>query len=188
MAWTDSAIALSRPITESFVILPVKKQLKKFKIPINNNGEYPEAEANAWGPAVLPNVISYSYSPVSIDGSSLPVGYSVGREFWAVKPRFKSGVTVMIGGDAALIASGTLVEKGGHALALLAGEVYDSKGHDTGKSFFTNRRGQYMIENLSPGRYQLRFLDPRYKSVGVNVQGEVGIVQTGTQQVEKAQD
>lgn len=188
LVWTDSAIGISRPVTESFVILPKKKQLSGFSIPINNNGEYPEAEANAWGPAVLPSLLSYSIVPVSIDGSSLPLGYSVGREFWAAKPSYKSGVTILIGGDAKLIAMGSLTSKNGKALALVSGEVYDGSGRATGSTFFTNRKGQFMIENLKPGRYTLHFFDTSLKPVTINVAGEVGIVKLQTLQVEHLQE
>lgn len=186
LVWTDSAISISRPVGDSFMILPVRKHLRDYKIKINNNGDYADAETGALGPMVLPSMVSYSYVPVVIDASALPMGYSVGRDFWAVKPTYKSGSTLLIGADASLTVLGALLDTKGNPLSLMGGEIVDNDGKIVSGGFFTNRNGQFLVEGMKTGNYWLRFYDGDWKPVKLSVTGDYGMVKLEPIKVKRA--
>ncbi len=184
LVWTDQSIAISRPVTESFVIIhdPASTGID---VAVNNNGNYAEASVNSFGPGVLPSLISYYEQPVSLGVLNLPEGYSVGREFQVARPTYKSGVDIRLNVRSAAVATGRILLPEGAPLALESGEVVrvadpDFPAHVPGAyvgSFFTNQRGNYFIESLEPGSYELNFFDSRWKSARFKIKkGQVGIV------------
>jgi outer membrane usher protein len=184
LVWTDQSIALSRPVTESFVIVhdPGSSGLE---VSVNNNGNYSEATVNSMGPGVLPSLISYYDQPVSFGVATLPDGYTLGREFQLARPTYKSGVDIALHVRSAAIATGRVLLPEGVPFSLESGEVVRASSDENTKhvagafvgSFFTNQRGQYFIENLEPGEYELRLFDQRWKPVRFRIkEGQVGIV------------
>lgn len=184
LVWTDKSIAISRPVTESFVIIhdPASSGIE---VAVNNNGNYAEATVNSFGPGVLPNLVSYYEQPVSLGVTSLPEGYSLGREFQVAKPTYKSGVDITLHVRSAAVATGRLLLPEGAPLSLQSGEIVraadpEFPSHEEGAyvgSFFTNQRGIYFVESLDPGAYELKFYDSRWKPVRFKIKkGQVGII------------
>jgi outer membrane usher protein len=184
LVWTDKSIAISRPVTESFVIIHDPSS-SGIEVAVNNNGNYSEATVNSFGPGVLPSLISYYEQPVSLGVLNLPDGYSIGREFQVAKPTYKSGVDITLNVRSAAVATGRVLLPEGAPLSLQSGEVVraadpEFPSQEAGAyvgSFFTNQRGNYFIESLDPGSYELRLFDSRWKPVRIKIKkGQVGIV------------
>jgi outer membrane usher protein len=163
-------------------------------IRVNDNGNYSEATVNSFGPGVLPGLISYYDQPVNFGISTLPDGYTLNREYQVARPSYKSGVDITLKVRSAVAASGRLLQPDGVPVSLASGEVVRAADSDDPKhvpgayvgTFFTNERGQYFIENLEPGAYELKFYDLRWKPVRIKVsKGRVGVVRMNPITLEK---
>jgi outer membrane usher protein len=184
LVWTDQSAAISRPVTESFVIIhdPASTGVK---VAVNENGNYSEATVNSFGPGVLPSLVSYYEQPITLGVTTLPEGYSLGREFQLAKPTYKSGVDITLKIHSAAVAVGEILLPDGSPISLQSGDVVRVADPEFPKqiagafvgNFFTNQKGRYFIENLEPGSYELRFYDPRWKPLRFKIkQGQVGMI------------
>ena len=199
LAFVGSKWTLSRPISDSFAILAAKPHLHGQRIPINPQGAYFEAEIAGSETAILPSLSSYHYEPVNLDTSRLAPGFQLGEENFVVFPTFKSGIAVTVGTDATIFVTGKLVDRKGHPLTLLAGEIWPSKSisENTSKNtsenatgelklmepivFFTNRKGDFRVEGLNPGRFKIRLFDDSWQDFELVIpEGEAGIISVGT--------
>lgn len=152
VAWAGSSIGWTRPVYDSFAILRARPALKPFDIPINPVGESFEAHINRAGPGVVPTLSAYNETPVVLDATGVPPGYSLGREYFLARPTYRSGIEIEVGADSTAIVTGRLLLPGGEALALATGQVH---GPGRTQEFFTNREGQFVLEGLAPGVYEL---------------------------------
>lgn len=153
VAWAGGNVAWSRPITDSFVLVSARPLFRKFPLAVNKVDGSAEATVNHVGAAVLPNLTSYNEIPVVIDNSTLPMGYSLGQDHFVVRPTYRSGVKLEVGGDSSVVVSGQLLTPDRSPLSLATGRVMKS-GMEV-SAFFTNRTGIFVLENLPPGEYQL---------------------------------
>lgn len=186
LVWAGSTVSISRPVYDSFAIFPTKGAARGEEIPINPQSDTAEAEAGSWLPAVLPGINSYYQTPISLDTSRLPVGLSVdrGEEFFHVKPTYKSGVEVPITAESSATALALLVNSKGLPLALASGEVLGLDDAVNGV-FFSNRKGQILVENLKPGRYRLRFYEGNFRERDFQIPaGARGILRLGNLPIE----
>lgn len=177
VAWAGGAVGWTRPINDSFAILKAKKGYE-FEIPVNRVENSAEATVNNIGPGVVPTLTSYNETPVILDPSNLPLGYSI-KEFLLARPTYRSGLRVDVGGEAKATVSGILLRPDGKPLELALGEA--RAGGKPVDSFFTNREGIFLIENLAPGEYELFAGD--YPPVTIRVQED----QTGLIRLDRIQ-
>jgi outer membrane usher protein len=185
LVWAGSAVSVSRPVTDSFVILPANGAARGAGIAVNPQGTSAEAYAGGFLPGVLPNVTSYTYTPVSLGSGSLPLGTSLPEEYFQVKAGYESGAVVPIGADVSATVVGTLASPDGSPLPLASGEIL-AGGAARGPVFFTNRRGQFVAEGLPAGAYRLRFYGGDWADVPFTVpEGASGILKIGTLHVTK---
>src|SRR5690606_35756592 len=104
------------------------------------------------GPGVIPTLTSYNETPIVLDSGNLPLGYSI-KEYLLARPTYRSGLRIDIGSEAQVAVSGILIQPDGKPLELALGEA--RRGEKVVSSFFTNREGVFLVENLSPGEYEL---------------------------------
>jgi outer membrane usher protein len=177
LAWAGGAVAWTRPISDSFVLIKARPLYRDFPVPVNRNGENHEAVVNHLGPAVVPTLTSYNETPVSLDSSAIPVGYTLGREYFLARPTYHSGIRVDIGGESTAVLSGRLLQPDGKALSLATGRVAGPSGST---SFFTNREGRFILENLPPGDYQMIVDDENFLPMSLSVgKDQVGFIKLG---------
>jgi outer membrane usher protein FimD/PapC len=130
---------------------------------------------NKIGPGVVPTLTSYNETPIILDPSNLPIGYSI-KEYQLARPTYRSGLRIDLGGDAKVTVSGVLLRPDGKPLELAIGEARSAG--KTIDSFFTNREGIFLIENLAPGEYELFAGD--YPPVKIRVsESQAGLVRLG---------
>jgi outer membrane usher protein len=154
LAWAGDAVGWTRPIYDSFALIRSRPALRGFEIPVNPVGDSFEAHINRAGPAVLPTLTSYNESPVVLDSSVLPPGYSLGREYFLARPTYRSGIALDVGADSTAIVTGRLLLPGGAPFNLGTGKAIAAAG--AAQDFFTNREGVFVLEGLAPGKYELR--------------------------------
>ncbi|RZA09844.1 MAG: hypothetical protein EOP11_00380 [Proteobacteria bacterium] len=156
VAWAGGAVAWTRPIADSFAIVRARPLFRKFDLPVNRVEEHAEARVNRFGPGVIPTVTAYNPTPVNVDSAGLPMGYSLGREFFLARPTYRSGVLIEVGGESSVILSGSLLKVDGAPVALATGFVVSVDNPANRTEFFTNGEGNYVLENLVPGIYEIR--------------------------------
>ena len=159
MVYAGGHLALSRPVSNSFVIFAPDPSIEDFPIGINPQGRRSEertyeATTDGWGPVVLPDLTPYLYRTVRVDASRLPPGFDAGDSTYVFYPTYRSGTFVRLGSDSNVLFDGTLQYKDETPVALQAGSIslVDQPGATPG-TFFTNRAGRFRIEKLKPGRY-----------------------------------
>jgi outer membrane usher protein len=174
LAWAGGAVGWTRPINDSFAIIKARDGYD-FPIPVNRVEESAEATVNKIGPGVVPTLTSYNETPIILDPSNLPIGYSI-KEYQLARPTYRSGLRIDLGGDAKVTVSGILLRPDGKPLELAIGEARSAG--KTIDSFFTNRAGIFLIENLAPGEYELFAGD--YPPVKIRVsESQAGLVRLG---------
>ncbi|GEM_PF-6470492 len=163
VAFAGGEVAVSRPIRDSFVLLSPRSQVAPYRVPVRGGGGSVVAVVDGRA-AVMPDLQAYRPSSLSLDGSYLPDGFSVGQERYAFSPGYRSGYRMVVGSSAAVYVRGRLVDGNGEPIALEAGEVIAGDG--TTLPFFTNQEGGFEITDLSPGEYRLQlYADPAAETV-----------------------
>ena len=158
IAYSDGQLAVGRPIRDSFVIASAHESLKDNTIFLGRDkyGNY-QAKTDWLGPALYSDAQRDTTNTINIDVDDLPLGYDLGSGLISVSPTYKSGYHRVIGSDATVTAVGTVLDDDGEAVSLATGEF--SKVGDSSpaiKTVFTNSRGRFSVQGLSPGEWQLR--------------------------------
>ena len=174
LVWADGAAAVSRTIADSFTILKTDAGFRQFPFPVNPIGDTVDARINSFGPGVLPNMSSYNYIPISVSSNNLPVGYSLAKEFYVVRPTYRSGTLIEMSGDATTTIYGKLVDTNKNPIPLL---FLQAKRAGRSLPFFTNREGVFYLEKLSPGEYELEPQDSNFRAIKITIQpSQTGLV------------
>lgn len=184
LVWGGSSVSLSRPVTDSFAVLSAKGLSAGEEIAVNPQDGAAETYITRIFPGVLPNLSSYYETPVSLDTSALPPGLNVAEEYLQVKPTYKSGVEVNLNTDSSVTIVGVLKKVDGTPLALASGDIVKEETKEGAAVFFTNKRGQFVAENLKPGNYHLRFYEGDFRPVRFRVhEGARGMIRLGDLEV-----
>ena len=176
-------VALSRPITDGFAIIVPHPSLKGQTIGINPRGERAYvAEADAFGPAVIPDLTSYQVRRVLIDVPDLAIGAELGQDVFDVIPTVRSGTAINIGTSATVLATFKVVDDVGEPIALQAGEIRQI-GNDSFEPLlvFSDRSGLMTSDGLTPGSYELiLFAFPDLPVTFDIADDAIGIIDLGT--------
>jgi outer membrane usher protein len=179
-------MALSRPISDSFVIVAPHKTIRDKNIKVNSYGERYLAQTDFLGSAVLPEVSGYSINSVSIDRNDLPVGYQIEDDAFYFEPTYKRGGVAKIGTDAIVMVKGQLLEGAEKPFSLVSGEIlYLDEPEKEPILFFTNRSGFFAAEGLKPGKYKIIVYGDKIFSSFITIpEGTTGLYALGALQVE----
>lgn len=159
-AFADGAFAVSRPITGSFAIITRNPALGRQTVGVNPSLNNYVAQADRFGPGVVPNLTPYYVTALRMDAPDLPLGYDLGDTQYNVFPTYKSGTVIRVGTDASVFLRGELRDAQGEPIGLITAEVEDLSDLDRPPVIlFTNRTGRFALEGFRPGRYQIRFRD-----------------------------
>jgi len=156
LAFAGGHVAVSRPISDSFVLFPRHPALSGQDVEVNPVGEHPAAKSDFLGMAVLPDMASYYQNHVVFDIPDLPLGYELGRQVYDVQPTYRSGTVIPVGTGATVLGDGVLVDPAGQPLPLEPGRILSLDDPSRpAVEFFTSRSGRFRVEGLSPGRFRL---------------------------------
>jgi outer membrane usher protein len=156
IAFANGSFALSRPIFDSFAMVKPHRSIAGKTVLIDpREGNY-TARSGFFGPAVEPDLSSYSDRVVSFDVLDAPLGYDLGTGNVRVYPPYRSGYLVTAGSDYSVTAVGTMVDQNGEPVSLLAGRAYEvDKPDNPPVTVFTNRSGRFGIQGLRPGQWRI---------------------------------
>lgn len=149
--------AVSRPVQTSFALLAPNEHLKDQKFGVKSTSPFSEGLSDFMGKTVFVNLLPYQYREIQLDPSAIDIGHSLGQENYVLFPTYKSGHLVFVGAPGKVTVRGKLVSPNGEE-GLRTGEI---TGEGVSAMFFTNRKGQFLLENLMPGTYKLKTDDER---------------------------
>jgi len=166
IAFADGAIAIGRPIGESFAIVNQHKSLKGKKVYIDPSEAGYSSASGTFGPALAAEINPFSERSIYYDVQDLPIGYDLGEGQFNVKPPLNSGYKVQVGSGASYTVIGQVVDnRTGESVPYVGGRL-ENKDRPGSKPIlaFTNRNGRLAATGLVPGSYKLILLtEPNYE-------------------------
>jgi outer membrane usher protein len=182
LAFVDGHAALSRPITDSFVMVAPHPSLAGQPIEVDAVDGIPAARSGRLGPAVLPEVWSYDEHRVEVSAPDLPPWVDLGPQPRYVYPGYRSGTRLVAGAEAAVVVEGLIIDAAGRPLTLEPGDVASLDDPAAApQAFFTAATGRFAVEGLKPGRLRLVLRNYPDKPVLLTISpGRSGMVDIGT--------
>lgn len=194
IVFADGAVGMSRPVSDSFVILEPPDGLEHpmaasrgknlFQRTDNTLDSLPDRYDVAMKPgkkAVLNNVASYQVQHLSSDSAVLPEGYDLDATEFDVMPDYKSGYRIKVGGERGSMLEAHLADAGGVPLKLQGGQLHPLNAKQGGQPipFFTDEEGVLRLSHIRKGSYRIElFSRPELQNLAIQVTGEPGQTQT----------
>jgi outer membrane usher protein len=155
IAVADGHVAVGRPVTNGFAIITPHAGLRDNTISVGKGASGSQAETDFLGPALLPNLSSFTLNRIEYDVADLPPGYDLGDGVFDLQPGYKSGYALKVGSDYTVTAMGTLQDQTGAPLELVTGTATEKSGPAKTVEIFTNRDGRFSAQGLSPGEWRI---------------------------------
>lgn len=173
IVFADGALALSRPVIDSFAMVTPHRSLGRAPVYLNPTDEGYSARSGALGGAVEPNLAAYFARNVIYDVPGAPLGYDLGAGAARVLPPYRGGYRIVAGSDYNITLLGTLVSESGAPVALLAGTARELSAPDREPvTVFTNREGRFAISGLRPGQWRIEMPTQPRSVVVITVPGD----------------
>ncbi len=190
LVFADGHMAISRPVSDSFVIVAPHASLASEKVCVNPSSDRCVAQNDLLGSAVVPDILAYNINTVSIDGSQIAAGHEIGGDTYYVEPSYKRGSVVKVGTDATVMVKGQLLGLTGQPVSLASAQIKSvNEPEREPVLFFTNRNGYFAAEGLKPGEYQIIvYGDVMYEFVLTIPEGTAGIYDIKAQKVKQADE
>lgn len=156
IAYADGAVALGRPIYDSFAIVEPHDSLEGHTVRVDPRGDGERASTDVLGAALVPDLAAYARRTLIVDVDKLPTGYNLDSGSYDVYPPYHGGYKLVVGSDYAYSVIGRLVDRDGEPVTLLAGKAYeggDPKAHSV--ELFTDRKGRFAATGLKPGKWRI---------------------------------
>lgn len=158
VVWADGVAALSQPVSDAFVLVRTRQIPEEARVLVNPVGDSHRGELTSRRDRlVIGELSSYSVFDLNLDGTALPMGSQLEREWFRLRPGYRSGVLITQDLQRRVLVRGRLVRADGQPWALLGGEIEDLEGRLIDSSVFTNRDGRFVVEGLKPGSYRMTF-------------------------------
>lgn len=148
----DWGLGLTRPIPGSFVMFSPEGELRDQKLSLKSSSPFPEAEQGALGELTYSNLTAYQYREIQLDPTSMDDGRSLTLEKFVVYPTYRSAHLIKLKEKGRVSLRGKLLTKAGKPLTLKVGKIGET-------TFFTNRKGEFYIEGVEPGKHLLSLED-----------------------------
>ncbi|WP_176593728.1 fimbria/pilus outer membrane usher protein [Sphingobium sp. EM0848] len=156
IAFADGAVAVGRPITNSFLIAVPHHSLRSKSVRLEPQAQGETAHSGALGPALASNLSAYSNRTMTYDVPDAPAGYDLGQGNAQVRPPYRSGYKLPIGSDYHLLVFGRLIDANGEPISLLAGKATDlGNPKREAMTIFTGRNGKFGAQGMRPGRWRI---------------------------------
>jgi outer membrane usher protein len=153
IAFADGHVGVGQPIRGgAFALVYPHESIADKEIAVGH-GTGVRARANAFGPAVVPDLPAYIGSNLPVDVGDLPVGYSLGTGSFDLVPPYRGGFALEVGSAHSVSAFGTLMLGDFTPVALASGVAFPVDDPSQQVMVFTNRAGRFGAEGLAPGRW-----------------------------------
>lgn len=177
----DWGFGVSRPIASSFVLFKPEERLSDQNIALKSTSPYTEAETGLFGEITFSNLLAYQYREIQLDPTMLEEGRALKKEKFVLYPTYRSAHLIRLEDKGAVMLRGFLQTPEGKPWALQVGRVGD-------KTFFTNRDGEFFVEGIEAGKYQLS-LEGQPSTLNLNIsEQDQGIKNVGTLILEEEHD
>jgi outer membrane usher protein len=140
---------ISRPVPNSFVILKQDDSMKGQKVGLKSTSPYTEAESGLFNEIVFSNLLAYQYRDIQLDPTMMDEGRTLVQDNFTIYPTYRSAHLIVLKETGRTMLKGRIVQADGSPLALEVGMIGE-------KSFFTNRNGEFFVEGIDPGLYDLK--------------------------------
>ncbi|WP_439478385.1 fimbria/pilus outer membrane usher protein [Brevundimonas sp.] len=161
VAYADGAVAVGRPIYDSFAIVTRHSTLRGAQVlvdPTPDGGS--QSRTDRLGPALVSEVSSYSRRNLPIEVEGADPGYDLGSGSFDLRAPYRAGYRLVVGSDYSVSLIGTLLDRDLQPVALLAGRAIDLSDPDHAPiELFTNRAGRFSAQGLRPGRWRIELGD-----------------------------
>lgn len=157
IAFADGSLAIGRPSSRGFIILPLHSSLKGAKVVVRDEAERVQARNGILGPAIVPLQSTYTERTYSYDVDRLPDGYNLSDTSPHVFPSQASPYRVRIGSPYWKMALGYLTDDGKPVTERTAVVTSDTDKRFVPQTIFTNSAGRFVIDGLAAGTYVLRY-------------------------------
>lgn len=181
IAFADGKFAVGAPIKgDAFAIVHPHKSLAGKTVEVRS-GDDVRAVADGFGPALVSQIPVYTDSSLPVDVADLPIGYSLGAGAFDLRPSYESGHVLEVGSNHSVTVYGTLRSQLGEPVGLVMGEAYRRDDPQRRVEFFTNSKGKFAAEGLSPGQWVLEAATEHQPTVfDLDVpEGTEGLLRTG---------
>ena len=185
LVFAGGNFAMSRPITDGFVLVKGIENEKDCDILVNANPMGYDSKAAKWLPGVIPSLSAYYLKKVHLDVQNPPFGANDERSDYTLYPGYKSGYSITTGSRATIIALGTLLLAGGAPAEYQTFTATPLDGDGTKQdpfTGFTNKAGKFQMTRMQPGRYKVEAdVDGKLYSVILTLpKNTAGIKSVGT--------
>ncbi|MCM2312355.1 MAG: fimbria/pilus outer membrane usher protein [Steroidobacteraceae bacterium] len=152
VGYAGGSVEFGRPITGSFGIVKVEGLAG---VGVTVNGQR-IGTTGADGKLFVPALTSYGNNEISIATESIPIDYSIESLSKRISPPLRSGSLIEFATSRLRSFTGTLAAELGEGLQPLEYVEFAIVGQAHAQRFQTGRRGEFYLENLTPGVYKLR--------------------------------
>ncbi len=174
----DWAFGVSRPVPSSFVIFRPEDKLDGQKIALKSTSPYNESETGLFGEITFANLLAYQYREVQVDPTYLDEGRSLKKEKFVLYPTYRSAHLIKLEDKGSLMLRGFIQKPDSTPWVLQVGRIGEA-------TFFTNRDGEFFVEGIEPGKYEVS-LDGQPNKVFITIdENERGIRNIGTLIIEE---
>lgn len=192
LVFADGAVALSRPVTDSFVILEAPPDLQQAMAVSRGKSLFQRQETDPNGlpkhydaliqpqqRAVLNQLTAYQVQHVSTDALVLPEGFDLTATEFDFLPDYKTGYRVKVGGERGSMLEAHLSDAQGQALALQGGKLHALTSPQEPITFFTDEAGVMRLSSIRRGDYRIELFSlPNLQNLKIQVTGKPGETQT----------
>ena len=181
IAIADGAVAVGRPIYDSFAIVKPHESLRDANVVIEPTRFGYVAQTGDQGTATMPSLSSYSERTVTVDIENATPGVDIGKGTYRLFPAYRSGYTLEVGSGYNVTALGTMRDVDGEVVALVSGTATElGKPDGEPVTVFTNRQGRFGATGLAPGRWRIEMLDDNRSVYILDIpEGTEGVLRVG---------
>lgn len=149
----DGKVGIGQNVRTPFVIVNTHPTLADKEVRLNPT---PQGDFAATAGSTVGGLVSlgtpFTDSGLAVDVKDAPLGYDWGPGAYNIVGGSATGHTVQIGSDLSYTVIGYLRDKENNPLSLKRGELINDNYK---ASFFTNRKGRFVIEGIGTGEYTL---------------------------------
>ena len=157
LSYADGLFGLSRPISDSFVIVGPKYATEGLTLGVRASDKAMNSSNNIFGTVVIPNITSSANNRIQVDIIDLPSGFEPGQSTTTYRPSRGQGAAFKIGTDALAYAQGRFLYADSEPADLLFGTVSDINDELSKPQYiFTDQHGTFFIYDLKPGKYLIK--------------------------------
>ncbi|MEM8727122.1 MAG: hypothetical protein AAGE99_00180 [Chlamydiota bacterium] len=171
LVYADKTFALSRSISNNFAIVkPVKfSNDSRIKVYTKEFSE-PISQSAKMLPAVIPNLPSYSNTPILIQAGHIGSDYDLAQNTYTLGAKYKSGFKINVEvQDKVCHAEGFLKDRNHQPLEYKNIVVFNKLGMEEKIDAFTNSNGKFYLMNIPPGTYTLKIVGVDHSTIQVEI-------------------